>query len=123
MFGSLEEGATAFIVIFLLVVAEVGTEWRAKRALAALKLSTPRDAVVKREGQLQTIPASDVVPGDIVQLIVGMVCGSVPFCPPLLLQFWHLPSKFFTETLTSLQQEFLFTGGACRCAYLAVAVS
>lgn len=72
MFGSLEEGATAFIVIFLLVVAEVGTEWRAKRALAALKLSTPRDAVVKREGQLQTIPASDVVPGDIVQLIVGM---------------------------------------------------
>ncbi|KAG0592818.1 hypothetical protein KC19_1G283300 [Ceratodon purpureus] len=72
MFGSLEEGATAFAVIFLLVVAEVGTEWRAKRALAALKLSTPRDAVVKRDGQLQTIPAYDVVPGDIVQLSVGM---------------------------------------------------
>lgn len=73
MFGSLEEGATAFTVIILVVIAEVATEWRAKRALAALKLSTPRDAVVKRDGQLQTIPACDVVPGDIVQLGVGMV--------------------------------------------------
>ena len=77
MFGSLEEGATAFTVILLLLLAEVGTEWRAKRALAALKLSTPRDAVVKRDGQLRTIPAYNVVPGDIVQLNVGMVCGSV----------------------------------------------
>lgn len=74
MFGSLEEGATAFTVIFLLVTAEVGTEWRAKRALASLKLSTPHDALVRREGQLLKIPASEVVPGDIVQLETGRVC-------------------------------------------------
>nr|PNR53275.1 hypothetical protein PHYPA_009651 [Physcomitrium patens] len=76
MFGGLEEGATAFIVIFLLVIAEVGIEWHAKQALAALKLSTPRDAAVRCNGQLQTIAAEDVVPGDIVQLSVGMVLNS-----------------------------------------------
>ncbi len=73
MFGSLEEGATAFVVIFLMIAAEVGTEWRAKRALASLKISVPRDALVRRDYQVLRVPASYLVPGDIVHLEAGMV--------------------------------------------------
>lgn len=100
MFGGLEEGATAFIVIFLLVIAEVGTEWRAKRALAALKLSTPRDAAVRRNGQLQMIAAKDVVPGDIVQLSVGMVRNSFVASLSVLPLSWS-PSSDEHEILYS----------------------
>ncbi|KAH9571482.1 hypothetical protein CY35_02G096300 [Sphagnum magellanicum] len=72
MFGSLEEGATAFVVIFLMIAAEVGTEWRAKQALASLKISVPRDALVRRDYQVLRVPASYLVPGDIVHLEAGM---------------------------------------------------
>ncbi|CAM6098046.1 unnamed protein product [Calypogeia fissa] len=72
MFGSLQEAITAVVVILLMASAEVGTEWRAKRALNNLQHSSPPAATVKREGQSQTMDAGWLVPGDIVILRVGM---------------------------------------------------
>ncbi|KAG6541556.1 hypothetical protein Mapa_017078 [Marchantia paleacea] len=71
-FGTMEEAVTAFLVIFLMASAEVGTEWRAKRALNSLEHSSPPEATVKREGQHMKLDARSLVPGDIVILRVGM---------------------------------------------------
>ncbi|BBN14343.1 hypothetical protein MPTK1_6g10870 [Marchantia polymorpha subsp. ruderalis] len=71
-FGTMEEAITAFLVIFLMASAEVGTEWRAKRALNSLEHSSPPEATVKREGQHMKLDARSLVPGDIVILRVGM---------------------------------------------------
>ncbi|KAL2650525.1 hypothetical protein R1flu_018653 [Riccia fluitans] len=72
MFGTLEEAVTAFLVIFLMASAEVGTEWRAKRALNSLERSCPTETTVKREGQHIKLDTRLLVPGDIVILRAGM---------------------------------------------------
>ncbi|KAL2612999.1 hypothetical protein R1flu_024691 [Riccia fluitans] len=72
MFGTLEEAVTAFLVIFLMASAEVGTEWRAKRALNSLERSCPTEKTVKREGQHIKLDTRVLLPGDIVLLPAGM---------------------------------------------------
>ena len=71
LIGEIEEGALALGVIFLMVCAEVITEWRAKRALASLSVSTPSYCYVLRNGQTSAIPQQELVPGDIILLKVG----------------------------------------------------
>ncbi len=62
--------AIGAIVVLNAVIALV-QEGRAGRALAALEqLSTP-DATVVREGVTRTVPAAEVVPGDIVRVAAG----------------------------------------------------
>src|SRR5262249_21541825 len=62
----------AAIVAALLVNAAIGfgTEWRARRSLAKLRALATPEALVERHG-LARIPASDVVPGDLILLEAG----------------------------------------------------
>ncbi|MBI1246214.1 HAD-IC family P-type ATPase [bacterium] len=46
-------------------------ELRAERAMEALKKYLPALAVVRREGQTESIPAEDLVPGDLIQISEG----------------------------------------------------
>ena len=46
-------------------------EWQAGRALEALRSQTLMTAQVRREGRLLSIPAEEIVPGDIVLLAAG----------------------------------------------------
>jgi H+-transporting ATPase len=48
-------------------------EYEAGNAIAALKAQLALNARVKREGQWQTIPARELVPGDVVHLRIGDV--------------------------------------------------
>lgn len=73
MFGGWGEAATALAAILLMILAEVGTEFRSKRALASLQLATPKDAYVVRGGAPQQIPRRQVAVGDLVLLRPGMV--------------------------------------------------
>ena len=69
--GGLGDAVTIFVVILLLVAAEVVNEFRAKRAIAALeRLSEPK-ARVRRSGEAATIDTENVVPGDVLILIPG----------------------------------------------------
>lgn len=71
LIGEIEEAALALGVIATMVIAEVLTEVRAKRALRSLQSSAPVFARVLRDGAAATIPRSEVVPGDIVLLRAG----------------------------------------------------
>lgn len=69
--GKLEDALTIFVVIILLVLAEVWNEYRAKKAIASLsKIAAPKTRVV-REGRVEEIKTEDVVPGDLLVLGQG----------------------------------------------------
>ncbi|NCF23714.1 MAG: HAD-IC family P-type ATPase [Gammaproteobacteria bacterium] len=69
---------TAAIVVIVALNATVGViqEYRAQRAIAALRRMSAPTARVLRDGELLEIPARDVVPGDIVQIEAGDVVAA-----------------------------------------------
>lgn len=71
IWGKLEDAITIFIVIILLVSAEVYNEFRAKKAIASLeKIAAPRTKVL-RDGKVTEIDSENVVPDDILILTTG----------------------------------------------------
>ena len=76
LWGKLEDSLTIFIVIVLLVLAEVFNEYRAKKAISSLaKIAAPRARVV-REGKIEEIKTEEIVPGDILVLAQGTVVAA-----------------------------------------------
>ncbi len=65
-----EAGAIAVIVLLAVLLGFV-QEFRAERALEALRKMTAPTATVLRDGDRREIPARDLVPGDIIFLRVG----------------------------------------------------
>ncbi len=71
LWGGLGDAISIFVVILLLVAAEVVNEFRAERAIAALeRLSAPK-ARVRRAGKVITTDTETVVPGDVLILVPG----------------------------------------------------
>ena len=70
-----EPSDTLAIVVIVLLNAVIGfvQEWRAERAMAALRLMAAPTARVRRDGTVATLPADALVPGDIVLLEAGNV--------------------------------------------------
>lgn len=67
----ISDAVTIFIVIALLVFAEVWNEYRAKKAIAALGQITAPKARVIREGEVREVDSVLVVPGDVLILSQG----------------------------------------------------
>jgi H+-transporting ATPase len=64
------------IILVLLVVnvyIDFRQESKALSALKAIKAELARDALVKRDGQWQTIPARELLPGDVIRLRLGNI--------------------------------------------------
>ncbi|HDK37849.1 MAG TPA: metal-transporting ATPase, partial [Thiolapillus brandeum] len=61
------------IMIMLLVNAFLDfiQEHRALNALKALKQGLPNEVIVLRDGEFNTVPARELVPGDVVKLTIG----------------------------------------------------
>jgi P-type Ca2+ transporter type 2C len=70
-----EAADTAAIVVIVLLNAVLGftQEYRAEKAMEALKKMTASLAVVLRDNEHQTVEASELVPGDIVVLEAGRI--------------------------------------------------
>ena len=66
---------TAIILVIVMLNAAIGfaQEYRAEKALSALKKMTVTKAVVIRDGRHQVIAAAELVPGDVVTLEAGNV--------------------------------------------------
>ncbi len=74
--GLLGEAIDAIAILVILILnAVIGTvqEFRAEKALAALRKMTSPTARVRRNGDLMELPAADLVPGDLVLLEAGNV--------------------------------------------------
>ena len=70
-----EPSDTIAIIVIVLLNAVIGftQEWRAERAMAALRRMAAPSARVRRDGAVATLPADQLVPGDIVLLEAGNV--------------------------------------------------
>ena len=66
---------TIAIVVIVLLNAVIGAvqEYRAERAVAALRAMAAPEAQVRRDGMIRSIPAKHLVPGDIVLLEAGQI--------------------------------------------------
>lgn len=71
LLGDYVEAAAIMAIVVLNAVLGIVQEQRAEEALAALKRLAAPDAQVLRDGRRQTLPARDLVPGDIVFLEAG----------------------------------------------------
>jgi Ca2+-transporting ATPase len=66
-----ELGWAIWAVIWINALFSFSQEYQAEKALTALKQVLPAQAKVYRSGILQTIPARELVPGDVMQLEEG----------------------------------------------------
>ena len=75
--SGLTGGGTNALIIAVIVMASVGlgfvNEYRAERAMAALRAQIRQQAEVRRDGQVGQVPVLDLVPGDVVALRVGVI--------------------------------------------------
>jgi Ca2+-transporting ATPase len=71
LFGEWVEGIAIVAVILINAAISFVTELRAVRSMEALQRMGSVKAKVRRHGQVQSIPAEDIVPGDVVVLEGG----------------------------------------------------
>ncbi|HNT23861.1 MAG TPA: cation-translocating P-type ATPase [Anaerolineales bacterium] len=69
--GDYEEAIAILIIVVMNAVLGIVQESRAEQALAALKKLSAPEAQVLRDGHRQSLPAPQLVPGDIVMLEAG----------------------------------------------------
>jgi Ca2+-transporting ATPase len=69
--GDLKDTVVILAIVVLNAILGFTQEYRAERAMAALRRMTSPSATVVRDGAPVGIPAADVVPGDVVVLAAG----------------------------------------------------
>ncbi len=71
--GDIEDAAAILAIVVLNAIVGFVQEYRAEKALRALKQLAALKARVVRDGEAGTLPAAELVPGDIVLLDAGSV--------------------------------------------------
>jgi len=75
-FGQHVEGVAILAVLAINGVIGFFMEWRAARSMEALRKLSRTDATVLREGQTQSIPVEQLVPGDLVIIESGQLIAA-----------------------------------------------
>ncbi|PSC02464.1 divalent cation transporter [Alsobacter soli] len=76
LLGEYVEASVVAVLLILNAALGFAHESRARAAVAALKSRLALVASVRRDGRWSIIPASELVPGDVVKLSLGMVVGA-----------------------------------------------
>jgi Ca2+-transporting ATPase len=71
--GNVEDTIAILVIVLLNAIIGAVQEYRAQRALEALRMMAAPEAKVLRNAQVQMVAANTLVPGDIVLLEAGMV--------------------------------------------------
>jgi len=71
--GELTDTAVILVIVILNSLIGFIQEYRAEKALSALKQLAAPFAIVRRSGALQQIPATELVPGDLLLLDAGTI--------------------------------------------------
>jgi Ca2+-transporting ATPase len=71
--GDLKDTIVILAIVILNAVIGFMQEYRAEKAIAALKKMASHKATVRRGGNIMQLPASELVPGDIIILEAGML--------------------------------------------------
>lgn len=69
--GKITDGMVVLVVVVVNSIIGFIQEFKAGKAIEALSSMVPENATVVRDGKTMTIPVSDIVPGDIVQVAAG----------------------------------------------------
>ena len=71
--GSVEDTVAIIVIVILNAVIGFVQEYRAERAMAALRQMAAASARIQRDGRIETVSAAELVPGDMVLLEEGNV--------------------------------------------------
>ena len=71
MLGEIVDAAAIFAIVILNAMIGFYQEWNAERSIAALMKMTEPKAKVRRDGKVNSIPASEIVVGDILTMEAG----------------------------------------------------
>lgn len=69
--GEIGDALTLYAIIATLVLVEIWTEYRAKKAISSLATLAAPATRVLRDGRVSEVPTEDVVPGDLLVLAPG----------------------------------------------------
>ncbi|MBI5951853.1 MAG: cation-translocating P-type ATPase [Chloroflexi bacterium] len=73
LLGDTKNAVAILAIVALYTLLGFSQEYRAEKAIAALKKMSVPNVRVIRDGELQELPAHDLVPGDVLQLETGNV--------------------------------------------------
>ncbi len=73
LLGETNDAIAILAIVLLNTLLGYWQDSRAEKSLAALKRLSVPEARVRRDGQVQAIPAADLVPGDIVLIEAGFL--------------------------------------------------
>ena len=69
--GQWDDAISIMLAVLIVLIVAFVQEWRSEKSLALLNNLVPHQTTCLRDGQLQTVPADELVPGDVVVLNPG----------------------------------------------------
>jgi Ca2+-transporting ATPase len=122
--GSINMGIVILVVVLISVIFSLFQEYRAEKAVEAIKELIPNFAKVTRDGQMKQVTVSEVVPGDLINLEAGdkvPADARVVNCYELTVDNSSLTGESEAQSRSAVPSTVLAKGDMISCANLVFA--